>query len=269
MYLFQFSIEEMLTFFAVLVRYSVLFAVIPLVGDRFVPAPVKVLLALGVTLVAFPRLVKLGFVNVEDAKVWGATMSGIGVMVGLEALFGICLGFVARLTFDAIAFGGNLASQFMGFAAASMFDPHQETQTQVVAEIQMALAMLLFLSLNGHHVLLRAVLDSYGAVRMGQMNINAGYADALIRMTGQVLLYGIQIAAPVAVSLFAVNVAFGVMSKAMPQLNVLVLSFAVTALVGLLVMGLSMDEFGEGVTEIYARGFEWLEGAKQLLGKGA
>jgi flagellar biosynthetic protein FliR len=269
MYLFQFSLEEILTFFAVLVRYSVLFAVMPFIGDRFVLTPVKILLAVAVTLVAFPQLVSSGAVQVSDAQVWGSTVSGIASVVALETMFGLCLGFVARLAFDAITFGGNLAGQFMGFAAASAFDPHQETQTQVVAEVQSSLAMLLFLALNGHHILLKASLDSYGAVRLGSFQMSATFAEALTKMTGQVLLYGLQIAAPIAVSLFVVNIAFGVMSKAMPQLNILVLSFAVTALVGLLVMGLSMSEFGEGVTEIHARGFEWLEGAKRMLGKGA
>ncbi len=268
MYLFQFSNEEMLTFFAVLVRYSVLFALIPFVGDRFVPAPVKVLLALSVTMVAFPQLVHTGVVNVEAAKAWGASVSGITTTLGLEALFGLTLAFVARLTFDAIVFGANLSGHFMGFAAASSYDPHQETQTQVVAEVQLALAMMLFLAIDGHHLLIRSTIDSYGTVGIGAFQVTKSFAQVLIKMTADVITFGVQIAAPVAVSLFAVNVAFGVMSKAMPQLNVLVLSFAVTALVGLLVLGLGLPEFQAGVKEIYVRGFEWLEAAKRTIGQG-
>jgi len=261
MSIFNFNVEELMSFFAVLVRYSVLIGVLPFVGDKFIPGPAKVLLALAISIALFPALVNSGQVRTGDALVWGATPAGIVGTITMEILFALVLGFTARLVFDAIHFGSNLVGNFMGFAIASAYDPHMESQSQVVAEIQIALAMLIFLAIDGHHLMLRASLDSYRLVGVGRASLmDPLFHQRLIEMTGQVVKLGIQLAAPIAVSLFAVNVGFGVMAKAMPQLNILVLSFAVTALIGLLAMWIGLPEFQLASGNILGRIGEWMDG---------
>ncbi len=265
MSLFNFSEPELLCFFAVLVRYGTLIAVLPITGDRFVPAPAKVLLALAISMAMFPALMSSGQVRAVDAVRWGSTAGSLLGTVALEALFGLTLGFVARMAFDTISFGANLAGTFMGFAMATHFDPHQESQSQVVAEIQMALATLAFLAMDGHHLMLRASLDSYRIVGVGAAGMNAAVASKLTELTGHVIAFGIQLAAPVAVALFAVNVVFGVMAKAMPNMNVLVISFAVTALVGLMVMLIGIPEFQGAASEVMGRVGEWMESVARAM----
>ncbi len=255
---FGFSPEELLAFFAVLVRFGTLCAVLPIVGDRMVPAPVKVLFALGVSIALFPALVHRGDVRLADAYRWGSTSGGIVGTVFLEAVIGLVLGYTSKLCFEAISIGANLAGNFMGFAMATQFDPHQESQTQVVAEIQVMMAMLLFLALDGHHLMLRAAFDSYHLVGLGKAGFTDLFAHKLIELTGQVFTFGIQLAAPVAVSIFAVNVGFGVAGKALPQLNILGLSMGVTALVGLGVLWVSLPEFSSGVVSILERMGDWM-----------
>ena len=259
MSLFNFSPEEMFTFFAVLVRFSVLFSVLPIIGDRFVPMPAKILFSLAVTIALYPALVNRGQIHPMDAAVWSSTTGGIISTIAIEAMFGLALGYTARLLFDALHIGANLGGNFMGFAMASTFDPHQESQTHVIAEIQLTIATLAFLALDGHHLMLRASLDSYRIVGIGQAGITAMFSQKLLGFTGQVIRFGVQLAAPVAVSLFAVNVAFGVFSKAMPQLNILVLSMAVSAFVGLLVLFFSVPEFQSVASNILGRMQEWME----------
>jgi len=261
-----FGMAEILTFFAVLVRYSILMSVLPFVGDRTVPGPVKILLALAVSLALFPALVYSGKVKPIEAVIWGKTASGIISTIGLEALVGLSLGFTAKLVFDGVAFGANLMGNFMGFASASVYDPHQESQTEVIAQIQTTLAMLLFLALDGHHMMLRASLDSYSIVGIGKAAFSAALAQRVLSFTGEVFHFGLQLAAPVAVSMFVVNVVFGVISKSMPQINILVLSFSVTALVGLIVMFISNAQFSEGAAEILLRVSNWIDGVLLALG---
>lgn len=250
---FNFSEEEILTFFAVLVRYSVLIAVLPFVGDKAVPTPAKILLSVAVTLALFPALVAGGSVRPGEAIAWGATAGGILGTVALEVLFGLALGFTAKLAFDSVFFGANLVGNFMGFASAATYDPHQESQTQVIAEFQMALAMLIFLVLDGHHLMLRAGLESYQIVGLGKAGLGAVFAQRMVTLTGNVLKFGLVLAAPLAVSLFAVNVAFGVLAKAMPQLNILVLSFSVTAIVGFFALFLTLGEFQGALGIVFSR----------------
>lgn len=253
MSLFNFSVEELLTFFAVLVRYSVLFSVLPFVGDRMVPGPAKVLLALTVSITLFPTLVKSGYVRPSEAFGWASTTSGIARTVGAEVILALALGFVARFAFESIGFGANLIGGFMGLSAAAQYDPHQETQSQVIAQVQTSLAMLLFLALDGHHLMLRAALDSYAWIGVGQASIGAAFSKKLVELTGQVILFGVELAAPVAIAIFGVNVAFGVLGKAMPQMNIFVLSFAVTILVGLVILFVSLPEFNGFASHVLMR----------------
>ncbi len=263
----------MLTFFAVLVRYATLVAILPFVGDRFVPTTVKILLALSFTLALYPALVARGEIHPLQAAIWGATAGGIIFTIATEAVFALVLGFTARMIFEAINFGGNMVGTFMGFATASIYDPHQESQSQVVAEIQMAIAMLIFLAVDGHHLMLRASLDSYrtvglGSFVLGQSTLGTAFSHKLVEFSGEVVRFGVQLAAPVAVSLFAVNVGFGVMAKAMPQINVLVLSFAISALVGLFVLFLSVPEFTGAVSAVVSRLDEWMMAVMQAIASG-
>ncbi len=259
MNLFNFSQEEVFTFFAVLVRFSVLFSIMPIIGDRFVPTPVKILFSLAVTFTLFPTLIKSGDLKPAEAAIWGAQTGTVITTIGLEVFFGLVLGFTSRLLFDAIHFGSNLAGNFMGFAMASTYDPHHESQTHVIAEIQMTLASLAFLALDGHHLMLKASMDSYRIVGLGQAGMTNILSQQLIDLSSQVIQFGIQIAAPIAVSLFAVNVAFGIFSKAMPQMNILVLSMGVTAFVGLIVMLVSAPEFQVVSANIMMKSEEWME----------
>ncbi|MBI2712383.1 MAG: flagellar biosynthetic protein FliR [Bdellovibrio sp.] len=259
MYLFNFNVEEMLTFFCVLVRFSVLFSILPFIGDRTVPPMVKVLMSLVVTVALFPPLLSTGKVHVADTYIWASTPAGIITTIVIEAFMGLVLGFTAKLIFDCIAFGANLVGNMMGFASASIYDPHQESQTEVIAQVQTTLAMLVFLAVDGHHLMLRAALDSYRFVGVGKATFGAAAGQRLVELSGEVFHAGLQLAAPVAISIFAVNVVFGVMAKSMPQLNVLVLSFSVTALVGLVVMLLGTSEFNSVSSDILLRVGSWMQ----------
>ena len=266
---FGFSPEELLVFFAVLVRFATLSAVLPIIGDRMVPSQVKILFGLAVSIALFPSLVKAGDVKIGDAYVWGGSAWGIVVTITLEALTGLVLGFTSKLCFDAISIGSNLAGNFMGFAMASQYDPHQESQSQVMAEIQMAIAMLIFLALDGHHLMLRAAFESYSIVGVGKAAVTELFSNRLISMLTQVFSFGIQIAGPVAVSIFAVNVGFGVLGKALPQLNILSLSMGVTAMVGLIVMYLAMPEFASASANVLERMGDWMRGMlSAMVGHG-
>jgi flagellar biosynthetic protein FliR len=274
MSLFDFNQEELLTFFAVLIRFSVMIAVMPITGDRFVPALVKVLLSLAVSIALFPALIARGEIHPAEAGIWGNSVGSLAAVIGFEALFALVVSFVARMAFESVSFGGNLIGSFMGFSMASTYDPHQESQTQVVGEIQMAIAVLTFLVIDGHHLMLRAAFESYRIVGLGGLALlsNAGFNGAfsqkLIELSGQVVKLGVQLGAPVALVLFGVNVVFGVMAKAMPQLNILVLSFAASALIGLCVLFLATPELQQATGGIVGRMGEWMTGAMVAMATG-
>jgi flagellar biosynthetic protein FliR len=244
--------NEFLTFFIVLVRTSVLFAILPLFGDRIVPATVKVMLSVAVSMILYPILVGTGQVNPSEAAVWGATSASLIGTIATEAIFSLAVGFSARIVFDAIQIGGDIAGNFMGFASASQYDPHQESNTQVISRLNNTLAMLLFLAMNGHHLMLQAALSSFAVIGIGKANFGAAFGERLISLTTEVVRLGLQFAAPMAIAFFGVNLVYGIISKAMPQLNILVLSFSVSASVGLVLLFLSLPEFQSVTTTLFS-----------------
>lgn len=268
MALAQFNFNEVLTFFAVLVRMSVLFAVVPFLGDRLVPGVIKILVALAISISLFPAMVSSGYVRVSDARIWGASVSGIVSTLTLEVIFGLALGYVSRLIFEAIGLGANLVGNYMGFASASTYDPHQESQTEVIAHIQTTIAMLLFLALDGHHILINAIVDSYRIVGIGRAGFSELFAQRLIQMTGEVFRFGVLMSAPTALGLFLLNMIFGVLSKALPQMNILVLSFAANALVGFAILFISFLEFHDSVGSLFVHMNEWMRSLMTLVAKG-
>lgn len=257
--------NEALTFFAVLVRYGVLFAIVPILGDRMIPAPIKVLSAVAITAALYPALVANGSINPQSASVWSSSVSQIIFTIGLESIFGLALGYCSKLVFDGIQFGANVTGNLMGFASASQFDPHQEAQTEIIAHLQMTLAMLLFLVMDGHHLFLRAAMDSYKIVGIGSLSLGGMFSKQLVQMTGDTFILGMQLAAPVAVSLFLVNVVYGIMAKNMPQMNILVLSFSVSALIGFIILLISLPEFASVVTESFSGLYEKLTKVMRLM----
>ncbi len=234
--------DEMMTFFALLTRLSVMLAVFPIFGHMVIPVPVKVLLGLSLSVMLFPVLVTSAVIVPAHAAVWADSVSGIAGVIAREVIFGLALGFCVRLVMDAVQIGGDIISNFMGFSAAHTYDPQHETTTPVVAQVLNTLALLLFLTMDGHLILIQAAAASFKIVPIGEAAFHGAFANTLLDIASDTFKIGIQIGAPIAISIFAVNIVYAILSKAIPQLNVLVLSFAVSAGLGLFVLMVSMPE---------------------------
>jgi flagellar biosynthetic protein FliR len=250
---FSFNQLDALSFFGVLTRTSILVSVLPFYGDRTIPGPIKILLALALSMLLFPVLVAQGRIVPEDAINWASTTYGLASTVLSEVAVGLVLGFTGKIIFDSIQMGSELMGNFMGFAMATQYDPHAETQTEVVSKFHMALAMLLFLVVDGHHMLLQAALESYRFIGLGEATLLGGLQGDLLSLSSQALRIALQLAAPMALSLFAVNVVYGVLSKAAPQMNILVLSLGISVMIGLFVMLVSLPGFFDLTRGMFVR----------------
>jgi flagellar biosynthetic protein FliR len=245
------STEELLSFFMVFVRMSVLMALVPLFGDKVIPAPVKILLSLTFSVVLFPILRANGVVQVQDAVQYGSTVGRLVLTVFSEVLVGLSIGFASQLVFHAIHAAGELMSTYMGFGMASMYDPHTESQTLIISQVLGALGMLVFLAVDGHHVILRALVESYRMIQIGHFAAAEVFQKNLITMTGQVMGYAVQLSAPMSACMLLVNVVYGVLGKALPQLNILTLSMASGVLIGSLVLLISYPSLQSGMISLY------------------
>lgn len=242
-----FNETEILLFFASLSRVMGMFMLLPFFGDNNVPPLVRIFLAFTVNLIVYPVAVAAGTSQLAPLL---ASDLGIISLVLKEAAVGIIIGFTAKMFFDAMGFAfGHMGIQ-MGFSTASAYDHHLEATTPVISQLILILATLLFLAVDGHHFFLRAIVDSYHAVPVGGFVMSKAIAIHVVETSSQVFWIAVKLSAPMALMIFLINCAFGIIAKAVPQINVLVVSFTVNILAGFLVISLTLPVFGSSVGEI-------------------
>lgn len=254
--------EELLSFFMVLMRISTMLMLMPIFGDKSVPATVKILLSLTFSAVLFPILKANGVINIMDAHIWSETTGKLIMTLISELMIGIGVGFASQLVFQSIHVAGDFIAQMMGFSMASMYDPHQETQTMVMGQFLSALGMLTFLALDGHHMIFKAIVETFHLIPQGHFVINEAFKNSLVHLVGNTLLFGLQLSAPMAACMLLVNIVYGILGKALPQLNILSLSMASSAFIGGFVLLVTYPSIQNGMGGLFATSFEDL---KQFL----
>lgn len=255
----QWSPEELLSFFMVLVRVSTLLMLLPIFGDKVVPQPVKVLLSLSLAAVLFPTLKGAGYIQLQDAAEWTKTAGTLFFVLVSEIMIGLAVGFASQLVFHAIRAGGDFMSHYMGLSMATQYDPHAESQTMVVSQMLGVFAMLTFLAMDGHYMLLRALVESFHLIPQGHLNISEAFKNNLVGMVGNILFFGIQLAAPMSACMLLINIVYGVMGKALPQLNILTLSMASGVFVGSIILLISYPSLQAGFASIFENYFSDLK----------
>jgi flagellar biosynthetic protein FliR len=253
------SVDELLSFFMVLVRVSTMLILFPIFGDKTVPQPVKILLSVTFAAILFPLLRANGVVNTAAAAEWSSTTGRLLATLASEIMVGLAVGFASQLIFQAIHVAGDFIAQLMGLSMASSYDPHFESQTMLVSQLLGALAMLTFLALDGHHVLFRAIVESFRLIPLGHLTASEAFKNSIIHLAGNTLYFGVQLAAPMAACMMIVNIVYGILGKALPQLNLLSLSMASSLLIGGVVMLVTYPSLQTGVSSLFAAYFDDLK----------
>jgi flagellar biosynthesis protein FliR len=199
-------------------------------------------------------LIMFPFIESQSAAlprdVFNSTI-GIFVIVFKEAMVGFVMGFVAKMFFEALSFAFTYIGMQMGFAMASAYDHHTEANTPIVGQFIMILATLLFLAFDGHHMLIRGMMESFHVVPVGTAAISKQMILYIMETGGQVFWIAVKLSAPMALVIFLINVGFGIIAKAVPQINVLVVSFTVNILAGFCVIVLTLPVLGVNVNEVF------------------
>lgn len=254
--LLTFNESEILAFALVLLRVSSFLVSWPVFSVYSVPNPLKVLFAVTVSLLIFPVVNRSGL-STQDFG------TGLAWLVGKEVLVGVCLGFVTRMFFFGIAVGGNLVATSVGLANAQIFNPTMGSQGTTIEQFYATLGTLLFLSLNGHHHFLQGLVQSFDTVPLSLSGIEIAVFKDSGLILQQVTEAGIKISAPVMVAIFFINVAMGIVGRAVPQINVLVTSMPVNFMAGLLVMIVAIPalvlELDRQLYEMAERFFEFVK----------
>ena len=224
-----FSADSFWAFLQVFVRVSSLFVTAPVFGSREIPPQVKVGLAAILSLVLLP-LVKTTLGASAPATLFGM----VAILLG-QALIGGLIGLVVSLLFIAVRIGGDLIDYQMGFTQAATFNPQFNETVSPMASFQYRYALVLYLIGNGHWLLLASLERSFTKLPVAQLSVT-GLTASFTDLTFQMLVAGLQIAAPAAAVLMVTDIAFAFLNRAMPQMQVFYVGMPVKILVGLTVV---------------------------------
>ncbi|MBD04172.1 MAG: flagellar biosynthetic protein FliR [Gemmatimonadetes bacterium] len=222
----EYWLDQFHIFLLVLLRVSALLMVAPIFGHRTWLARAKVGLAFTVSIILFP-------IVADQPLDVPAGILPYALMMIREVLMGVVMGFVVLLLFVGIQFAGQVAGLQMGFGIVNVIDPQSSNQLSIMGQFLNILAILLLLSLNGHHTILTALVTSFETIPLGGVVLKAGLMQKMIAITAEVFIIGVKIAAPIMTALFLVTAAMGVLARTVPQMNVFMVGFPVQISVGL------------------------------------
>jgi flagellar biosynthetic protein FliR len=233
------------------VRISSCLMVAPLFGARFVPARTRLVLSAALTALVIPMI--------EVPAI--APFSGAGfVVIAQQLLIGVAMGFALQVVFDALGLAGQLLANSMGLSFAFNVDPLRGSSTAALGQLYIILATLTFLALGGHLALIELVVGSLHTMPVGTEGLGQEGLWSLVNWGGTLFSGALMIALPGVTALMIVNLAFGVVSRAAPSLNLFAVGFPISLVVGLLVVLSGIGPLSDGVTQLLGQGFQFLRG---------
>jgi flagellar biosynthesis protein FliR len=253
---FQVPVEQVLAVLLVAIRVSAWLAVAPPFNSRAIPSLVKVAIAVAVALPIGPRLSG----QAPSPEVFPVIMAGL-----FQVVVGLTLGFLAQLLFSAVQAAGELVDLASGFTLATLYDPLSNVSSSMFGRIHQLIAVTLLFATNGHLFLLRGFMASYEVFPLHPTSIGT-LTQTVLAHVGTFFTSALQIAAPVVVVLFLAELALGLVSRAVPSLNVFAMSFPVKILLTLSLAAVAVGLLPGAVSTILDRIVEGFGAASTGLG---
>lgn len=218
-----------------LFRIASMLMVMPIIGTQLVPTRVRLYLALAISVVLVPTLPPMPQVDALSLRSL--------LLIAEQVMIGVMLGFILQLFFHVFTVAGQIIAMQMGLGFASMVDPANGVSVPVLGQFMLMLVTLLFLAINGHLVVLEVLAESFVTLPPGQGLMVQHYWELAGKLSW-VIGAGLLLTLPAVTALLVINLAFGVMTRAAPQLNIFSIGFPLTLAMGLVIFWISLSDFG-------------------------
>lgn len=236
-------------------RISSLFLTMPLISSVLVPSRIRVVFAMVLAFLCAPVISdNLSLLNFDGRYIGFLTY---------EILFGILMGFILQLVFQIFILGGQIIAMQTGLGFAIMVDPASKASVPLVSQFYLMLISLIFLSLNGHLAVLSALLNSFREMPIGDVNISLSAFGKIIMFSGWMFKESVLVALPAILALLIVNLAFGVMARVAPQLNIFSMGFSLTLLMGMIIIYISLSGVSSQIADSLDQGMQLIMGFLQ------
>ncbi len=237
-------------------RIAAMLMIAPIFGARMVPVRIRLIMALLLTWVVLPLLPPVPVVNPVSAS--GA------LITAQQMLIGLAIGFSLQLLFATLILAGQAVAMGMGLGFASMVDPQNGVNVPVLGQYYVVIATLLFLALNGHLALIRVLVDSFQSLPVGIDSLTREDFRTIAGWGTRLFSDALMVALPAVASILLVNLAFGVVSRAAPQLNVFGVGFPVTMALGFVAIVVAISSLLPQMQQLIGEAL----GAASLFGTG-
>lgn len=229
--IFAFNAATFASFLLTLMRISLVVFLLPFWGGDYIPTLVKGALCLVLTMALWPHLSFPG-------ELMPAHPLGIFTMLLAEFVLGLMLGLCVYFIFSGVQLGGEIMGFQMGFTMMTLADPTSGAQVSITSHVLYMVTLLVFLALDGHLHLLRAMADSFALIPPGGLRISGPLTGDILALSGGMFTLAVRIAAPVIAALFMVELTLALMGRAAPQMNLLTLGFPVKIAAGFFFMSI-------------------------------
>ena len=233
----NYSANQSIVFLLVMIRTSGLFILAPILGDQGIPKLIKVGLVVLFGLILSAAL-PTPQVNLEIQSTW--ELAGL---VFNEILIGVIIGLLFRLIFYGVLTAGSIVGYQIGFMFAQVFDQNNATQVSIIGRFWEVCAILFFVSINGHHLLINGLAESFQVIPVGSVNAFGSAGEMIIKYSAYIFVIAFKIASPVIITLYLTDIALGTIAKTMPTMNVFFVGFPIKIFSGLAVMAMSLPLF--------------------------
>jgi len=222
-------VEKLLGFMMVLTRISAFFMVLPVFGWRTIPVRIKV--GLTVLLAVFFSVITPLAIEPNGVSVLKAIL-----LITNEATYGLALGLIAALIFSAVKLSGRIVEREMGLSMAEVLDPLTGERTQPLGSLLEMIFLILFLSANGHHMLLLIISKSYEAFPAGSIPTIPVLTEGVVKAGSAMLVAGLKLSAPILAAFLLLMVVLAVLARIVPEMNILFISLPLRVGLGLLMV---------------------------------
>ena len=236
------------TFLLVMSRVTGMLQIAPVFASQRVPVMVRVGLGAMIALM------------ITINQTWGVANSDslIFLVVGMagEFILGFTIGFIVNLVMVAAQTAGQLVDMQMGFGIVNVMDPQSGQQMPLVGNFQYLIALMVLLGMNGHHMIITAIVKSYDFVPALGMKINGSTTELIINLFSGMFVSALKIALPLVAVLFVTDVALGIVARTVPQMNVFIVGLPLKIVVGIFmliaVLGLYIWLIGKLLTDAFS-----------------
>ncbi len=243
-------VNELVWYLLPLFRVAAFVMAAPILSTAMIPVNVRMIISVAISIAIFPSLT-------PDSSVDPVSLEMV-LLIFQQVLIGVSLGFVMQFIFAAVVMGGQVIGMQMGLGFAQMMDPQTGVNVPVVSQFYNIIAVLLFLSINGHLVLIQILGESFNLIPIAGVGLPLSAIESLVYFSAWIFSGALIMVLPAVVALLMINMVMGVITRATPQMNIFAVGFSITITAGFIVIMVTLSTALPQLAMLFNEGFMFM-----------